>query len=80
MVDYSGNYAFIAVMKYLPALVIATALLFGPIVASAEGVLLGVEAMPGVWTVIGALVILAGGALIAAEAQKQSTAVELGHQ
>lgn len=49
VVDYSGNYAFIAVMKYLPALVIATALLFGPIVASAEGVLLGVEALPGAW-------------------------------
>ena len=47
VVDYLGNYAFIAVMKYLPALVIASALLLGPLVACAEGVLLGVEELPG---------------------------------
>eukprot|EP00966_Prymnesium_polylepis_P314289 7262790-Prymnesium_polylepis.1 len=64
-------------MKYVPALVVATALLLGPMVACAEGVLLGVEHFPGPWTIVGGLVILMGGTLIALQAQNQSTSVEL---
>jgi len=77
VVDYLGNHAYIAVMKYVPALVIATAELFGPMVASGEGVLLRVEEVPGSWTVVGSVFNLLGGVLIAVEAQTQSTTVEL---
>ena len=54
------------------------ALLFGPPVASAEAVIMGVEEPPGPWTLCGGVVIACGGTLIAAQAHRQSTTVELG--
>lgn len=80
VVDYLGNHAFITVMKYVPALMIATAELFGPMIASSEAVIFGVETLPGPWTVAGAIIIGLGGLLIAWQAHKQSTTVELGYQ
>uniref|UniRef100_A0A7S2J176 EamA domain-containing protein n=1 Tax=Haptolina brevifila TaxID=156173 RepID=A0A7S2J176_9EUKA len=78
VVDYSGNVGLIAVMKYVPALVVAAALLLGPLVASAEGIMLQVEEMPGPWTLAGGAIIVAGSVLIAVQAQRQSTTVDLG--
>lgn len=77
MVDYLGNHAYIAVMKYVPALVIAASDQVAPMVASAEGMLLLVEQPPGQWTIIGAITIAIGGLLIALEAQQSMTTVEL---
>ena len=58
-------------------LVIAAAMLLGPTLATAEGVLLGVEAVPGPWTMVGSVVIVVGGFLIAAQAQRQKTTVDV---
>ena len=77
IVDYSGNVGLVAVMKYVPALVVAAAYLLGPLIATAEGVLTGVEPMPGSWTLLGGALTVASTALIAARAQRQQTTVSL---
>ena len=63
VVDWLGNVCFIVVMKYVPALVVAGAMLVGPFVATAEGMALGVESMPGPWTIAGSIVIVYGSSL-----------------
>ena len=80
IVDYSGNVGLLAVMKYVDALVVAAACLIGPVLAMLEGLLMGVEALPGPWTIVGAAIIVAGGAMIVKQAQRQSTTVDLGVQ
>ena len=77
VVDYSGNVGFVAVLKYVPALVVAASMLLGPLVASSLGVLLGVEAVPGPWTLLGGVLMLAGSGLIAMRAQRQAPTIDL---
>ena len=64
-------------MKYVPALVVAATQLLGPLVATTEGLLLGVESPPGPWTVAGGGAMVLGCGLIAAQAQIQSQTVDL---
>lgn len=65
-------------LKYVPALVVAATLLLGPLVACAEGVLLGVESTPGPWTLVGGAVMVVGSGLITAKAAgKQSTTINV---
>ena len=77
VVDYCGNLGFIAVMKYVPALVVAACMLIGPFIASAEGMLIGVESLPRLWTIVGSGVIVCGSGIIATSEQSHSTTVEL---
>ena len=77
VVDLCGNLGFIAVLKYVPALVVASSMLLGPFVATAEGMLLGVEEMPGAWTLAGSLVIVCGCGIIVTSEQTHSTTVEI---
>ena len=49
--------------------------------AMLEGVLLGVEAVPGPWTLLGGVAAVVGSGLIAAQAQRATTTYDLGlHQ
>eukprot|EP00965_Chrysotila_dentata_P247360 6207699-Pleurochrysis_carterae.AAC.3 len=77
VVDYAGNLGFIAVMKYVPGLIVASAMLVGPFVACIEGILVGVDVVPGPWTMIGAVVITASSAVIAAGSQHQTKTVDI---
>jgi len=78
LVDVAGYLSFIAVMKYVPALMVSAVMLLGPFVSTLEGVLLGVESVPGLWTVAGALVITIGSGIIAYESQTKTKTFTLG--
>jgi drug/metabolite transporter (DMT)-like permease len=78
VVDFAGNVGLIAVMKYVPALVVAAACLLGPLVAMLEGVILGVESVPGVWTLVGGGFTIAGAGIIAMQAQRETKVYDLG--
>ena len=77
VVDLAGNLGFIAVMKYVPALTVAAAMLLGPLVATAEGIAVGVDRLPGPWTIGGGLLITIGSGLISAATSESSTTVEI---
>jgi hypothetical protein len=64
--------------RYVSPLVVATAMLLGPMLATAEGVVASVEAVPGPWTMLGFLPMVAGGWLIAVQAWTRSVTVEVG--
>ena len=76
-VDICGNLGLVAVMKYVPSMVVAVALLLSPIIATAEGMAIGTEALPGPWTMGGAGVIIVASLIIAKDSQQSSTTVEL---
>lgn len=76
-VDLLGNMGYIAVLRYVPSLTVAVAMLLSPLIAAVEGICLGVESLPGPLTWAGATVIVASSAVIVADSQSQSTTVEL---
>ena len=76
-VDLLGNMGYIAVLKYVPSLTVAVAMLLSPLIAAIEGMCVGVESLPGPLTWAGASVIVASSAVIVADSQSQSTSVEL---
>lgn len=78
MVDVAGYLAFIAVMKYVPAIMVSAVMLLGPFVSTLEGMVIGVEAVPGLWTMAGAGVITVGSAIIAVESQRKTKTYALG--
>ena len=76
-VDLLGNMGFIVVMKYVPGLTVAVVLLLNPVLACAEGLMLGVDRLPGLLTYAGALVIVCSSAAIVVASQSQTTTVQL---
>ena len=78
VVDLTGNVGLVTVMKYVPALVVAAACLLGPLIAMIEGVLLGVESVPGVWTLVGGGFTVAGAGIIAMQAHRETKVYDLG--
>jgi len=62
-------------MKYVPSIVVASFMLLGPFVATVEGIIIGVETVPGVWTILGSCVIVVGSAIISLKEQQQTTSV-----
>ena len=78
--DFMGNFGFIAVMKYVPALAVAAVMLLGPITSTLEGMLIGVEQLPGPFTLGGGMIITIGSGMIAMTAQSSSAKVELGQE
>eukprot|EP00965_Chrysotila_dentata_P237041 6201652-Pleurochrysis_carterae.AAC.1 len=77
LVDWAGNLGFIAVMKYVPGLIVAAVMLIGPFVACFEGILVGVDRIPGPWTLLGAVVIVISSGAIAIGMQHQTKTVDI---
>ena len=77
IVDLAGNLGFVAVMKFVPALTVAAVMLLGPFVATVEGIAVGVDQMPGAWTLAGALLITLGSGLICIAARESTATVEI---
>jgi hypothetical protein len=77
VVDLAGNFGFLAVMAYVPALTVAAAMLLGPVASTLEGILIGVSSLPGPWTLSGALLITVGSGLIALSTSEQTATVEI---
>ena len=77
VVDLAGNLGFIAVMAYVPALVVAAVMLLGPLTSCLEGIAVGVDQLPGPWTLGGALLITVGSTLIAFTSCEVTATVEI---
>ena len=77
VVDLMGNFGFIAVLAYVPALVVAAAMLLGPLTASLEDIAVGVDELPGPWTLGGAVLITVGSGLIAFTSAASTTTVDI---
>ena len=78
IVDLFGNFGFIAVMAYVPSLTVAAVMLLGPLTSCLEGIAVGVDQMPGPWTLGGGLLITAGSGLISFATSERTATVEIG--
>ena len=72
-----ANFGFIASMQYVPALVVAAVMLLGPLTSCLEGIAVGVDVLPGPWTLSGAALITFGSGLIAFTSRETSATVEI---
>lgn len=59
-----GTLGYVAVMKYFDPIVVSVVMLVEPTIANLMGVAAGVDALPGVLTVIGSLLVVAGTLLV----------------
>ncbi|KAL1523394.1 hypothetical protein AB1Y20_018336 [Prymnesium parvum] len=75
--DWAGNMSWIVSMKYVPAIVVGAFQLLGPFVATVEGMSIGVEDAPGMYTIAGGTVIFIGSAVIALSERASSTTVDV---
>jgi hypothetical protein len=59
-----GTMGYISVMKYFDPIVISVVCLLEPIVANVMGIIVGVDAVPGFMTLVGATLVMGGTALV----------------
>lgn len=59
-----GTLGYLSVMKYFDPIVVSVVMLMEPILASMLGVAAGVDRMPGLFTIVGSLLIILGTALV----------------
>ncbi|KDO30327.1 hypothetical protein SPRG_05038 [Saprolegnia parasitica CBS 223.65] len=69
-----GTMGYISVMKYFDPIVVSVVMLLEPVLATAIGVLLGVDSIPGVLTWIGGILVIAGTCLVVLAANKKTEA------
>ncbi|KAG7399573.1 hypothetical protein PHYBOEH_008568 [Phytophthora boehmeriae] len=62
--DGIGTMGYIGVMKYFDPIVVSVVCLMEPIVATAQGIVMGVDVMPGAYTFIGASLVIGGTCLV----------------
>ena len=77
IVDLAGNFGFIAVMAYVPALTVAAVMLLGPLTSCLEGIAVGVDQLPGPWTLVGSILITAGSGIISFSTSERTATVEI---
>lgn len=70
--DLVGTMGYISVMKYFDPIVISVVCLLEPIVATAMGIVVGVDAVPGFLTFVGAALVI-GGTFMVIATQNQTT-------
>ncbi|KAF4316977.1 hypothetical protein BBO99_00005449 [Phytophthora kernoviae] len=59
-----GTLGYVAVMKYFAPIVVSVVMLMEPVLAAFMGVAVGVDVFPGLLTIIGSLLIIAGTVLV----------------
>ncbi|POM80946.1 Drug/Metabolite Transporter (DMT) Superfamily [Phytophthora palmivora] len=59
-----GTLGYVAVMKYFAPIVVSVVMLVEPVLAAFMGVAVGVDVFPGLLTIVGSLLIIAGTALV----------------
>jgi len=64
-------------MKFVPAITVAAAMLLGPLVSTVEGIAVGVDELPGGWTLAGGLLITVGSGLISYAVSESTATVEI---
>lgn len=70
--DGIGTMGYIGVMKYFDPIVVSVVCLVEPIVATAQGIVMGVDAMPGLSTFVGATLVI-GGTFLVLRSQSHKT-------
>ncbi|TYZ57971.1 hypothetical protein PybrP1_008426 [[Pythium] brassicae (nom. inval.)] len=74
--DLMGTMGYISVMKYFDPIVISVVCLLEPIVAAVMGVIMGVDAIPGVLTFIGAALVIGGTFMVIATQSEKTEQVD----
>ncbi|KAG6598147.1 Drug/Metabolite Transporter (DMT) Superfamily [Phytophthora cinnamomi] len=70
--DGIGTMGYIGVMKYFDPIVVSVVCLMEPIVATGQGIVMGVDAMPGPFTFVGATLVI-GGTFLVLHSQSRKT-------
>jgi drug/metabolite transporter (DMT)-like permease len=63
----AGHTGINAVLRWIPPLIISMFLVMEPVVGSIIGWLLGVDVIPGTWTILGGILMIFGLALVTIE-------------
>uniref|UniRef100_K3WKV7 EamA domain-containing protein n=1 Tax=Globisporangium ultimum (strain ATCC 200006 / CBS 805.95 / DAOM BR144) TaxID=431595 RepID=K3WKV7_GLOUD len=74
--DLMGTMGYISVMKYFDPIVISVVCLLEPIVATAMGIVVGVDAIPGYLTFIGATLVLGGTFMVIATQSEKTEQID----
>lgn len=74
--DLMGTMGYISVMKYFDPIVISVVCLLEPIVASVMGIIMGVDAIPGPLTFVGATLVLGGTFMVIATQREKTEQVD----
>ncbi|CAI5732633.1 unnamed protein product [Hyaloperonospora brassicae] len=70
--DCIGTMGYIGVMKYFDPIVVSVVCLMEPIVATVQGIVMGVDAVPGLRTFVGAALVI-GGTFLVLQSQSRKT-------
>lgn len=71
-----GTLGYVAVMKYFAPIVVSVVMLVEPILATFMGVAVGVDVFPGLLTIGGSLLIIAGTALVVASNSSKTQTID----
>lgn len=66
-----GMILYIALLKFLPSLVISVAMLSEPVIGTILGIILGVSSIPDPYTIIGSAVLIGGTVIVTVAASKK---------
>ncbi|EEY61338.1 Drug/Metabolite Transporter (DMT) Superfamily [Phytophthora infestans T30-4] len=74
--DCIGTMGYIGVMKYFDPIVVSIVCLMEPIVATAQGIVMGVDVVPGPFTFIGAALVIGGTCLVLSSQSRKTEKVD----
>ncbi|CAI5731450.1 unnamed protein product [Peronospora destructor] len=74
--DCIGTMGYIGVMKYFDPIVVSVVCLMEPIVATAQGIVMRVDVMPGPFTFVGAALVIGGTALVLRSQRRKTEKID----
>ena len=69
----AGHTGINAVLRWIPPLTISMILIMEPVIGSVIGWIVGVDNVPGAWTIVGGLLMVAGLALVTLEGESDDS-------
>jgi len=76
VVDIGGIVGYISAMKYFDPLIVSVVMIMEPIVATVQGMIVGVSVLPSTWGLVGAAIVLVGSGLVVASSGSHEDKVE----
>jgi len=76
IVDVMGTLGYIASMKYFDPLIISVVMLAEPIMATAQGIVVGVASIPDAYGIIGSFIVILGATLVVKSSASHEDKVE----
>lgn len=74
--DLIGTMGYISVMKYFDPIVVSVVCLVEPIVATIQGIVMGVDAIPGWLTFVGAMLVIGGTFMVLSTQAKKTESID----